>query len=143
MLCVCPGRGSASSAFGDAVPLRSGFVAMPRPVLLSAREHRSPRDQQLPPSVATSASTLHALQGQALTGSSCSCAIQEKEHRNGLRASVSPRVACTVLHDDIAALEMNGLGVIKLQPNLAVVHYCIVDGVGLVHCRIFFFKVIS
>src|ERR1700720_799226 len=38
---------------------------------------------------------------------------------------------------------MNGLGVMKLQPNLAVVHYCVVDGVGLVHCGIFFFKVIS
>jgi len=34
------------------------------------------------------------------------------------------------LHDNVAALEMNGLGVVELQPNLAVVHYSVVGGVG-------------
>jgi len=47
------------------------------------------------------------------------------------------------LHDDVAALEVNGFGVIKLQPNLAFTNYGVVDAVRLVHCRIFFFKVIG
>jgi hypothetical protein len=51
-------------------------------------------------------------------------AIQKEQQRDRLRAFVSPRGARTVLHDDVAPIEMNGFGVIKLQPNLAF----IVDG---------------
>jgi hypothetical protein len=52
-------------------------------------------------------------------------------------------VARTVLHDDVTAFEMNSLGVIKLQPNFTLVNYGVVNGVRLVHCRVFFFKVIG
>jgi hypothetical protein len=38
---------------------------------------------------------------------------------------------------------MNGLGVIKLQPNLAFINDGVVDGVRPVHCGIFIFKVIG
>jgi hypothetical protein len=38
---------------------------------------------------------------------------------------------------------MNGLGVIEFQPNLAFINYGVVDGVRLVHCGMFFFKVIG
>jgi len=38
---------------------------------------------------------------------------------------------------------MNSLGVIKLQPNFTLVNYGVVNGVGPVHCRGFFFKVIG
>ena len=40
-------------------------------------------------------------------------------------------------------IEMNGFDVIKFQPNLAFIDYDVVDGVRLVHCGIFFFKVIG
>src|SRR5882724_6487494 len=63
--------------------------------------------------------------------------------KNNIVTGVSPRVARTVLHDDIATLEMDGLSVIKLQPNLAFINYGVVDGVRLVHCRIIFLKVIG
>jgi hypothetical protein len=52
-------------------------------------------------------------------------------------------MARTVLHDDITALEMNSLGVIKLQPNFTLVNYSAVNGIRLMHCRVFFFKVID
>jgi len=52
------------------------------------------------------------------------------------------QVAGTVLHDDVAALEMDGFGVIELEPNLAVVHYGVVDRVGLVHPGISLFELI-
>ena len=52
-------------------------------------------------------------------------------------------MARTVLHDGVAAPEMNSSGVIKLQPNFAVVHDSIVNGVSPVHCGIFFFEVIG
>jgi len=68
--------------------------------------------------------------------------VQEEQHRNRLCAFVSPRVACTVLYDHVTALEMNGLGVIKLKPNFTVVNYGVVHGVRLMHGRIFLFKVI-
>ena len=77
----------------------------------------------------------------AIWATSRFCPIWEKEHRNGIRAFIPPSVARAVLYDDVAALEMNGFGVIKLQPNLAVVHNGVVDGICLVHRRIFFFKV--
>lgn len=52
-------------------------------------------------------------------------------------------VARPVLHDDVSAFQINSLGVIKLQPNLAFINYGVVDSVRLLHCRIFFFKVIG
>ena len=52
-------------------------------------------------------------------------------------------MARPVLDDDIATFQMNSLGVIKLQPNLAFINYGVVDGVRRVHCGIFFFKVIG
>jgi hypothetical protein len=52
-------------------------------------------------------------------------------------------VARTVLHDDVAALEMYGPGVIKLQPNLAFINYGVVDRVRFVHPWIFLFEVIG
>jgi hypothetical protein len=52
-------------------------------------------------------------------------------------------VARTVLHDDVTAFERNNLGVNKLQPNFTVVSYSVVNGVRLVRCRVFFFKVIG
>jgi hypothetical protein len=52
-------------------------------------------------------------------------------------------VAGTVFARRRRPLEVNGLGVIKLQPNLAFINYGVVDGVRLVHRRIFFFKVIG
>jgi hypothetical protein len=70
-------------------------------------------------------------------------AVRKEQHRPGSCAFVPPRVARAVLHDDVAALEVNGFGVIKLQPNLALINYGLVDGVRLVHCRIFSFKVIG
>src|ERR1700730_1168492 len=71
------------------------------------------------------------------------CAIQEKEHRDGLGAFVSPCVARTVLHDYVPALQMQNLAVVQLQPNLSFVHYCIIHGVRFVHRRIFLFEVIG
>ena len=70
------------------------------------------------------------------------CTIQEKQHRDGLGAFVSPCVARTVLYDHVTALQMNGLGVIKLKPDLTVENYRVVDRVGFVHCGIFLLKVI-
>ena len=52
-------------------------------------------------------------------------------------------MASTILDDDIALLEMNGFSVIEFEPNLAFLNYGVVDGVRLVHCGIFFFKVIG
>jgi len=70
-------------------------------------------------------------------------AVKKEQHRHGGCAVVPPRVARAVLHDDVSAFEMNSLGVVKFKPNLTVINYGIVDGVRLVHCRIFFFKVIG
>jgi hypothetical protein len=55
----------------------------------------------------------------------------------------SASVARAVLHDAVTALEMNGLGVIELQPNLSFIIDGVVNGVRLVHFGIFFFKVIG
>jgi hypothetical protein len=70
-------------------------------------------------------------------------AVKKKQHRRGSCAVVPPRVARAVLDDDISAFQMNGLGIVKLQPYLALINYGVVDGIRLVHCGIFFFKVIS
>src|SRR4029077_11889184 len=77
-----------------------------------------------------------------LRGFARSCSVQEKEHRDGLGAFVSPRVARTVLYDHVAAVQMQNLAVVELQPHLTVVDNCIVDGVRFVHRRIFLFEVI-
>jgi hypothetical protein len=47
------------------------------------------------------------------------CPVQEKEHRDGLGAFVPPRVARTVLHDRVAALQMQSFTVVQLQPNFS------------------------
>jgi len=52
-------------------------------------------------------------------------------------------VPSTILDDDIAHLEMNSLGVIKLQPNFTLLDYCVVHSIRFMHGRIFFFKVIG
>ena len=85
----------------------------------------------------------HALQEQALTPFSCSGAVQKKEHRDGLCASVSPGVSRTILHNHIAALQLQRLAVVQLQPNLSVVDNRVVDRVRPVHSGIFFFEVIG
>src|ERR1700745_3677645 len=77
-----------------------------------------------------------------LRGFASSCAVQEKEHRDGLVAFVSPCVARTVLHDHVAAVQMQSLAFVELQPHLTVVDNCIVDGVRFVHSRVFLFAVI-
>jgi hypothetical protein len=50
-------------------------------------------------------------------------------------------VARSVLDDNIATFQVDSFAVIKLQPNLAFMNDRVVDGVRLVHCGIFFFKV--
>jgi hypothetical protein len=70
-------------------------------------------------------------------------AVKKKQHRRGSCAVVPPRVARAVLHDDVATFKVNGFRVVKLQPNLTFVNYGVVDGIRLVYCGIFFFKVIS
>jgi hypothetical protein len=40
------------------------------------------------------------------------CAIQEKEHRDGLCAFIPPRVPRPILYDYVAALQMKGLAIV-------------------------------
>lgn len=68
-------------------------------------------------------------------------AVQKEQHRHWYVAFVSPGVPSTILDDDIALLD--SLGVVKLQPNLALMNYSVVDSVGFVYCRIFSFEVIG
>src|SRR5271163_5031143 len=70
-------------------------------------------------------------------------AVKKEQHRRGSCAVVPPSVARAVLDDDDATFKENGLRVIKFQPNLTFINYGVVDGVRLVHCWIFFFKVIG
>src|SRR5258708_1113873 len=69
--------------------------------------------------------------------------VYKEQHRNGLCALISPRVGCSVLQKRVAALQMQHLAVVQLQPNLAVVHYGVVDRVRFVHPWIFLFEVIG
>src|SRR5947209_13794926 len=57
------------------------------------------------------------------------CAIQEKEHRDGLCAFIPPRVPRPILHNHVAALQPQGLAVVKLEPNLSIVDNRVVDSV--------------
>src|SRR5580704_2043003 len=54
-----------------------------------------------------------------LRGFASSRAMQEKEHRNGLGSFVTPSVARTVLQDHVAAVQIESLAVVQLQPHLS------------------------
>jgi len=71
------------------------------------------------------------------------CAIQEKEHRDGRCAFIPLRVQRPVLCNPIAALQMEGLALVQLQPNLSIRDNRSVDRVRLVYRRIFVFEVIG
>ena len=49
----------------------------------------------------------------------------------------------SILHDDITALEVNSVAVMRLKPNLTLVHHGVIHRICLVHRGIFSFEVIG